>query len=235
MSDPLDRNQLLHHELVALGEGTMMIEQFDGFIAGILVCPELISPNEWLPVIWSEDDGRKAPFKNIEHANKVFGLIMGFYNDVALTLMNEPESYAPLFPVFEDSDEILWEVWIEGFVEAIRLRPEAWERLCEADEATSDAMLGMLALGGVVDRNDELPSDLTDDLTRMAPDLIPGWVVTLNNWRIANSGTRPTVEPSESLLDRKELRRPASSRKVGRNEPCPCGSGKKYKRCCGLN
>ena len=26
-----------------------------------------------------------------------------------------------------------------------------------------------------------------------------------------------------------------SSRKVGRNEPCPCGSGKKYKKCCGAN
>lgn len=26
---------------------------------------------------------------------------------------------------------------------------------------------------------------------------------------------------------------PARSTKVGRNEPCPCGSGKKYKRCCG--
>jgi len=23
--------------------------------------------------------------------------------------------------------------------------------------------------------------------------------------------------------------------KVGRNEPCPCGSGKKYKKCCGVN
>jgi preprotein translocase subunit SecA len=23
------------------------------------------------------------------------------------------------------------------------------------------------------------------------------------------------------------------TRKVGRNEPCPCGSGKKYKKCCG--
>jgi len=22
-------------------------------------------------------------------------------------------------------------------------------------------------------------------------------------------------------------------RKIGRNEPCPCGSGKKYKKCCG--
>ncbi|OQX88703.1 hypothetical protein B6D60_01480 [candidate division KSB1 bacterium 4484_87] len=23
--------------------------------------------------------------------------------------------------------------------------------------------------------------------------------------------------------------------KVGRNDPCPCGSGKKYKKCCGRN
>lgn len=23
--------------------------------------------------------------------------------------------------------------------------------------------------------------------------------------------------------------------KVGRNDPCPCGSGKKYKQCCGKN
>jgi preprotein translocase subunit SecA len=22
-------------------------------------------------------------------------------------------------------------------------------------------------------------------------------------------------------------------KKIGRNEPCPCGSGKKYKKCCG--
>ncbi len=26
---------------------------------------------------------------------------------------------------------------------------------------------------------------------------------------------------------------PTSSHAVGRNDPCPCGSGKKYKRCCG--
>jgi len=23
------------------------------------------------------------------------------------------------------------------------------------------------------------------------------------------------------------------SKKTGRNDPCPCGSGKKYKKCCG--
>ena len=30
------------------------------------------------------------------------------------------------------------------------------------------------------------------------------------------------------------VRKPAS-KKVGRNDPCPCGSGKKYKKCCGAN
>jgi preprotein translocase subunit SecA len=33
-----------------------------------------------------------------------------------------------------------------------------------------------------------------------------------------------------------EPERPAAKRqvdKVGRNDPCPCGSGRKYKRCCG--
>lgn len=29
--------------------------------------------------------------------------------------------------------------------------------------------------------------------------------------------------------------RPRSGPKVGRNEPCPCGSGKKHKKCCGAN
>jgi len=32
--------------------------------------------------------------------------------------------------------------------------------------------------------------------------------------------------------DGKPGARPQAARKVGRNEPCPCGSGKKYKKCC---
>ena len=30
-----------------------------------------------------------------------------------------------------------------------------------------------------------------------------------------------------------DMQEPAQSTKIGRNAPCPCGSGKKYKRCCG--
>ncbi|WP_369126992.1 SEC-C metal-binding domain-containing protein [Paracoccus liaowanqingii] len=28
---------------------------------------------------------------------------------------------------------------------------------------------------------------------------------------------------------------PVRSKRPGRNDPCPCGSGRKYKQCCGKN
>ena len=42
-------------------------------------------------------------------------------------------------------------------------------------------------------------------------------------------------EPEDISDLEKELNppQPAHSEKVGRNDPCPCGSGKKYKKCCG--
>lgn len=58
--------------------------------------------------------------------------------------------------------------------------------------------------------------------------------------RLISAGRSPVFDvewwnwPSEGFEDEEEeSRRPARSTKVGRNEPCPCGSGKKYKKCCG--
>ena len=59
-----------------------------------------------------------------------------------------------------------------------------------------------------------------------APTKIADWVVTLNEWRLANYQPMPGVHPKGAA---------AATKKVGRNDPCPCGSGKKYKKCCGLN
>ena len=49
------------------------------------------------------------------------------------------------------------------------------------------------------------------------------------------------IEPhkAEDISDIERLLNPAVRAKAettpGRNDPCPCGSGKKYKRCCGAN
>jgi len=41
----------------------------------------------------------------------------------------------------------------------------------------------------------------------------------------------PAPSPMAEAAGRKEA--VAAGKKVGRNDPCPCGSGKKYKKCCG--
>ena len=41
------------------------------------------------------------------------------------------------------------------------------------------------------------------------------------------------VEGTNSSEDKNSKRKPKTVNKIGRNEPCPCGSGKKYKQCCG--
>ena len=42
-----------------------------------------------------------------------------------------------------------------------------------------------------------------------------------------------TEEKKENKNEIKENYNKIAGKKIGRNEPCPCGSGKKYKHCCG--
>jgi len=58
------------------------------------------------------------------------------------------------------------------------------------------------------------------------------WLYELEIWNeLLSADTREAI--------RKDFNRSKTfqrdSKKVGRNDPCPCGSGKKYKKCCGKN
>ena len=51
---------------------------------------------------------------------------------------------------------------------------------------------------------------------------------------IRQNAVRQQVAKGEALSDNKPKKKePKKVSKIGRNEPCPCGSGKKYKNCCG--
>lgn len=56
-----------------------------------------------------------------------------------------------------------------------------------------------------------------------------------NGWKFT-IGLEP--DKPEDVTDLELLLNPTETRivekKIGRNEPCPCGSGKKYKKCCGM-
>jgi uncharacterized protein len=217
----------LDEELLALGEETMLLEELDGFIAGLLVCPDLIKPGEWLPIVWNRDSADQQPaFDNLDHVNRVLGLVMEHYNSVARTLMERPDRYSPLFSVDTRNGDILWELWIEGFEKAVELRPEAWQKLLNANADTATAMRGMMTLAEVGCRDQHLPQKELDAIIATAPDNIARWVVTLNAWRLANS------QPMQGIASRMSS---APRKRWAEMIPVRVAQEKKYKKCCGLN
>jgi uncharacterized protein len=199
----------------AVGDDAMLLSELDGFLAGLIVCPELIMPSEWMPVVWGDEE---PVFDSIEQAQAVSNLILGHYNDVIRQL--DRSRYRPIYDVDLD-DSILWETWIEGFVEAMRVRPEAWLAWTRNEDADLQQAWFVLARLGelATNPNDVEPLDIDEELEDLAPDLIPSHVEILHRARLA--GAKPPLSSANE-----------NQPKVGRNEPCPCGSGKKFKKCC---
>lgn len=58
------------------------------------------------------------------------------------------------------------------------------------------------------------------------------WLYGLPQWDDILTEEKRKEISREQMLSGTFIR---EERKIGRNEPCPCGSGKKYKKCCGAN
>jgi uncharacterized protein YecA (UPF0149 family) len=103
-------------------------------------------------------------------------------------------------------------------------------QLPTSEEAASSVTM-MPALHAITEGTSDLPETSIADLRERAPDLITYMVLALNRW---TKGVPQTVfPPADGALSPSSA--PVRSNKVGRNDPCPCGSGRKYKRCCGAN
>lgn len=196
-------------------EDAMLLSELDGFLAGLIVCPDLVQPSEWLPLVWGED----APlFDSEDQAQTVIGLIMGHYNDIIRQLNRG--RYRPIYDIDTD-DSALWEIWIEGFRRAMGLRPEAWSSFIQNEDP--DLQRAHFVLGRLAELAthpvDMETMEIDEELENLAPDLIPSHVEILHRARLAQANPFAT-STKESFP------------KVGRNDPCPCGSGKKYKKCC---
>ena len=75
---------------------------------------------------------------------------------------------------------------------------------------------------------DEMIGDIKEDTVRQVLSVVPK-VQSMERVAVAK------VTASGFSSGAPQARRPVTVKKVGRNDPCPCGSGKKYKKCCGIN
>ncbi len=219
--DPVHRIEQLETLLFKLPGEPMLGSTLDGFVAGILVCPVHIPPGEWLPYLLEADagDDPATALALEQHGPAIVRGALAHYAATAQAL--QAGRYEPVYETDTRHNETLWEVWVEGFALAMALRPASWTLLDVGSEDVRAALAGLNALIKVAERTSRLSKSWVDEMTAFAPDLIPGWVSDLYG---RPAGLRAALVPAAR-----------TSRKVGRNDPCPCGTGRKYKKCCGTN
>ena len=154
-------------------------------------------------------------FQSPEEAQELLPIIMALYNDIARAI-GRPRAYVPRLEADVDGSP-LWELWASGFGRALDLRPWAWSSYDDMAEDSTDAipfrLLSALATAAEETGGSDLHEDLQKLLVDRAESILGAGVESLNRTRLAAL----------------EVERPS---KVGRNDPCPCGSGKTYKKCC---
>ncbi|MDX9767872.1 MAG: UPF0149 family protein [Ectothiorhodospiraceae bacterium] len=220
--DELDLLQeLLRSEVVP--QTAMQLSAFDGYLTAIALNPDLIPPSRWLPWLWDLEEGAAAPeFQDMAQAEQMMGLVLRHYNDV-MTAVNAGRP-APLFAA-DDEDRLRVDLWAGGFVLGFQLFGEQWlkQLLDEQPEMLATILLFGTDLGE--ESLSEHPEDI-DAIMEQAPDRIQAALEDLCDYFAAHR--------EQAARDRIATHRRAEP-KVGRNDPCPCGSGRKYKKCCGAD
>jgi uncharacterized protein len=207
----------------------MLISQLDGFLTAIAAGPQRVPANEWLPIIWG---GAEPTFSDADQETAVIEAIMQRYKEIARSL--EHGFVDPIYLTAADDTPIISH-WAAGFLDAVRLRQDAWKPLLMSEWAGKLFSPILDAAEGEHEepRAEPAPEEKGDLLPDAAITMPICAAVIATFWRPAarqrartNSGARasatyagagPYIAPT----------------KTGRNEPCPCGSGRKFKKCCG--
>ncbi len=150
------------------------------------------------------------------------GIIMARYNETIHMLDDEPGALEPIS--YEAlGGRVLAADWAEGFMDAFGLRVDAWDALFEDED-------GRLLMGPIM-------AQLHD---KEGKPFVEGSLEEMQEIREEGAQYLPIVVKGiydfwKARREPTNLARGPTRKKVGRNEPCPCGSGRKYKRCCGAN
>ncbi len=181
--------------------------------------PDLLLPSRWLDGIWGENE---PTFDSLDQMQIVIAAVMDHYNAIIAALdagfkqieAKKPTDYRPLFLAATDKpNHDVVRIWVRGFGKAMALAPERWSSIAE-DERLQPLLTPFVGFLDFTDPDFD-PADNIDELLDEAATAIPRATIILR--KIAQFSTAPT----------------GRHRKIGRNEPCPCASGLKYKRCCG--
>jgi uncharacterized protein len=208
------------------GERAMNLEMLDGFFAALICGPDLVAPSEYLPEVWGGSMPDSEAFHDEKELQGFMELMMRHWNTVARTL-NSEDVYVPL--LFEDDTGVAHaNDWANGFARGIDLRRDNWSVLFD-DKNRAGSLVPILALAHEHHPDPEMRPYKEPMTLERREQLIVGMaaaVPAIYRYFAAHRRTGARAQREVGTHRRTE-------QKVGRNDPCPCGSGKKFKKCCG--
>ena len=177
-----------------------------GFFLALVVGPELVEPSKWIDELVTAES-----FSSLKAAQAGLELLMRLYNTIADASANP----GALCPALDDGEAVA--SFCEGYVRGAQMQ-DAWK----ADDEGAAQLFPFVALSGAVPDEalvgqDGLPIEDVEAWRRPMREKLVEHVAALTSyWAVRQAPvTVARVGP-----------------KVGRNDPCPCGRGKKFKRCC---
>ena len=201
---------------------SMNLEQLDGFLAALICGPELVPPSKYLPTIC----GDRTVLDDTSSAQEFLSLIMRHWNTIADTL-NSGEVYLPLLLEDENGNTPAND-WANGFLRGMEFGKEDWALLLD-DEDYGGSLVAIFALANENNLDPEMRPYKDPISADLRETLIAGAAAgTTQIYRYFKAQRFLADDPLGNMPD--FLR---TMPKIGRNDPCPCGSGKKFKQCCG--
>ena len=199
----------------------LSLEATDGLFCALLASPRAVMPHEYLPVILGGTLGEAGMLGDVADVQELMGLLMRYWNSIVHDFEHETVHLA--YVEENGVDGIQGRSWARGYMRGTHLAPEGWGRIFGDD--SEGLVLTIPIVAGEVDPEwpkEPMTPELNDELLQ---NVLAGAARAYRYFkedRIAYAMAAARPEPYER-----------ADPKVGRNDPCPCGSGKKYKRCCG--
>jgi uncharacterized protein len=207
-------------------EEAMDLEELDGFFAALACCPELVMPSKYLPLIVGPNVALEEAFP-IEGALRLFlELVLHHWNEVVKSFGTE-DFFIPL--LLEDEEgKTYGNSWAIGFMRGVALRDDTWRELLD-DEDDFARFIPILALVHEHDPDPNMRPQKEPVTEDQREHLLAGVAEAVTDmYRYFAPHRQRAAEVARQQAWPKENRA-----KIGRNDPCYCGSGKKYKKCCG--
>jgi len=215
-----------------MASSSIGLYQACGFTLAVASAPEIITPLEWLPCLFLED--RLPEFPSETDREKAISLLIHLADHWTVQIAGR----APQDALLELPDGC-WFIsgkgpsqavrdFCKGYLSGYRWLQRAWDLALQkvGDEDREKLVFNATIMAC-------LTLHYSDEKGETAT--MPGRVLPMKPAKAWHLLPALLIESGGFGLDRQQAMgdsAPMAADQVGRNEPCPCGSGKKYKKCC---